>query len=79
MRTSQKYGTRIPADRVFVIGDTPHDIAAAREVGVRSIAVASGGSGVEQLRSAGPDAVFTDLTDPIALRSVIFGAVLPAR
>ena len=50
-------------ERVIVIGDTPHDIECARVAGAKSIAVATGGFTVEQLREAGADAVLTDLSD----------------
>ncbi len=56
----------VPAEaleRVIVIGDTPHDIECARAGGARSIAVATGGYSVEQLRAAGADVVLADLSD----------------
>ena len=56
----------IPAeaiDRVIVIGDTPHDIECARVAGAKSIAVATGGFTVDQLREFGADAVLPDLAD----------------
>lgn len=59
-------------DRVFVIGDTPHDIACARACGARAVGVATGGSSFEALRSAEPDALLRDLSDlPAVLR--VFG------
>ena len=48
-------------ERVIVIGDTPHDIECARVAGARSIAVATGGFTVEQLREFGADDVLPDL------------------
>jgi HAD superfamily hydrolase (TIGR01549 family) len=56
----------IPAeaiDRVVVIGDTPHDIECARVAGARSIAVATGGYSIEQLKEAGANDVLPDLAD----------------
>ena len=50
-------------DRVIVIGDTPHDIECARVAGATSIAVATGGYTIEQLRQAGADEVLKDLSD----------------
>lgn len=41
-------------EQVFVIGDTPHDIRCAKEIGARAIAVASGSYTVEELRRHGP-------------------------
>ena len=53
----------IPADRVLVVGDTPHDIACARAVGAVPVAVATGGYTVAELRGSGADIVFEDLSD----------------
>lgn len=53
----------LPAGRVVVIGDTPHDIACARAAGARAVAVATGGVDADTLRQAGPDVVFPDLSD----------------
>jgi len=56
----------IPAEaieRVIVIGDTPHDIECASVAGAKSIAVATGGFTVEQLKEAGADEVLPDLSD----------------
>ncbi len=56
----------VPAEaleRVIVIGDTPHDIDCARVGGAISIAVATGGHSVEELRAAGADVVVADLSD----------------
>jgi len=50
-------------ERVIVIGDTPHDIECARVAGAKSIAVATGGFTVEQLREFGADEVLPDLSD----------------
>jgi phosphoglycolate phosphatase len=44
-----------------VIGDAPADIEAARQVGARVVAVASGRHAAEALEELGPDALFADL------------------
>ncbi|HEV2982782.1 MAG TPA: HAD hydrolase-like protein, partial [Vicinamibacterales bacterium] len=46
----------------IVIGDTPLDVACAKAGGARSIAVATGNHTVDQLRAAGADVVFEDLS-----------------
>jgi phosphoglycolate phosphatase-like HAD superfamily hydrolase len=51
-------------DRVFVIGDTPHDIDCAHAIGVRTIAVATGGYTVEELVAHRPWRVMQELPDP---------------
>jgi phosphoglycolate phosphatase-like HAD superfamily hydrolase len=60
-----------PSDTV-VIGDTPLDVACAAAGGARSVGVATGAFTVEQLRDAGADAVFPDLSDTAAvLRALV--------
>ncbi len=50
--------------RAALLGDTPADIAAARAIGARAVAVATGGRhSADDLRAAGADAVFNDLRD----------------
>ena len=48
---------------VTVIGDTPHDVHCARVHGCRSLGVATGRSGVEELNAAGADLSLPDLSD----------------
>jgi phosphoglycolate phosphatase-like HAD superfamily hydrolase len=50
---------------VLVIGDTPFDISAARAVGARCIAIATGGHSMDELRAAGADEVFPTLTEAL--------------
>lgn len=40
-------------DRIVLVGDTPHDIASAVAIGLRSIGLATGAHSVEELRTAG--------------------------
>lgn len=47
--------------RVWVVGDTPHDIACARAHGCRSLGVATGMFSLDDLRDAGADEVAPDL------------------
>ena len=48
---------------VVVIGDTPADVACAQAVGATAVAVATGGSSVEELRATGAEFVFANLAD----------------
>jgi phosphoglycolate phosphatase-like HAD superfamily hydrolase len=48
---------------VFVIGDTPHDVACARSGGALAIAVATGPYPIEALAATGADLVLQDLAD----------------
>lgn len=52
---------------VWIIGDTPFDIAAAHAVGARCLAVATGRSTVDELRAADSDAVCPTLADTAAV------------
>ncbi len=51
-----------PGD-VWVVGDTPRDLACARAGGARCLLVATGNFTVDQLEQEGPDGVLADLTD----------------
>ncbi len=59
------------APDVFVVGDTPHDVAAAQAIGAACIAVATGGFRLDELAVAGADLVVDDLTDPRALKILL--------
>lgn len=48
---------------VYVVGDTPSDVAAARKVGVPIVALGTGIYPAEQLAALGPDACFTCCTE----------------
>jgi phosphoglycolate phosphatase len=46
---------------VFVVGDTPHDIHCANAIGARTVAVATGGYSLDELRSHHPWRAFAEL------------------
>jgi phosphoglycolate phosphatase len=46
---------------VFVVGDTPHDIHCANAIGARTVAVATGGYSLDELRSHRPWRAFSEL------------------
>jgi len=48
-------------DRIFVIGDTPHDIECAKAICARTIAVATGGSTLDELNDHKPWRAFAEL------------------
>jgi phosphoglycolate phosphatase-like HAD superfamily hydrolase len=64
-------GLDVPPGRVFVIGDTPNDVACARSGGAQAIAVATGPSSVDDLWASGADVVFGDLSDTNTVIGVI--------
>lgn len=53
--------TGVASAHVVVIGDTPHDVSAARAIGARCIAVCTGWHDAGALRAAGADVVVADL------------------
>jgi phosphoglycolate phosphatase-like HAD superfamily hydrolase len=61
LRAFQPNGVEL--DRVWVIGDTPLDIACARAIGARVAAVATGGHSVTELAAENPDLLLTDFSD----------------
>ncbi len=54
----------LTADQVYVVGDTPHDIAAAQVAGATSIGVATGHYSVDELTRVGATHVLSSLEDP---------------
>jgi phosphoglycolate phosphatase-like HAD superfamily hydrolase len=65
----EHYGQSFDPGESWVIGDTLSDVEAARDVGMRSLAVATGPSGDAELHGA--DAVFTDLQDTDRVLTVL--------
>ena len=62
LSTIRRSGDASPSATVSLIGDHPNDVRAARANGIRAIAVATGLSSVEELRSEQPDLLLEDLT-----------------
>jgi phosphoglycolate phosphatase len=62
-RAREHAGHEFAAERVWVIGDTPHDIACGRAIGARTLAVTTGHFTAEQLLAHQPTAVLVDLRD----------------
>lgn len=58
-------GRRLREASVYVVGDTPKDMEAAREVGAVAVGVASGHYSAEGLREAGADVVLASLEEPM--------------
>ena len=56
-----KQGGAVAEDRVFVIGDTPHDVECARAIDARTIAVATGGYTLEELKAHHPWCALNEL------------------
>jgi len=70
-RAGTHHGATFTPEHVFVIGDTPQDIACGKAIGARTIAVATGRYSSERLRSHQPTTVFEDLNDTNAFFAAI--------
>jgi phosphoglycolate phosphatase-like HAD superfamily hydrolase len=53
----------VDPQRVWVIGDTPHDIRCARAIGAKAVAVMTGWHSREELAACAPDVLLEDLRD----------------
>jgi phosphoglycolate phosphatase len=60
-------GEDVPNTEIYVIGDTPLDIAAAQATGCTAIAVATGHFDAAALRDAGADRVIETMEQPLPL------------
>ena len=70
-RAKDRHGREFRPGDVFIVGDTPHDIACAHVIGAKCLAVATGHYSAEALAQAGADAVLADLSSPEAFFAVI--------
>ena len=70
-RGREHHRVEFQPDRVWVIGDTPHDIECAKAIGANSLAVATGGHPRAELESFHPTAVMDDLSDTAAFWAMV--------
>jgi phosphoglycolate phosphatase-like HAD superfamily hydrolase len=63
-RAERLLGHAIDSEQVYVVGDTPLDVAAAEGAGAVSVGVASGRYSVAELHAAAPDHVLASLAEP---------------
>jgi len=62
-RAAEAHGTDFQPEDIYIIGDTPHDIACAKAIQARAVGVATGRYSRAALEAAGADFVFDDLSD----------------
>ncbi len=62
-KAEQAKGSSAPFEEIYVVGDTPRDIAAGRAIGARTVAVASGPYELESLKPHAPDLLVQDLSE----------------
>ncbi len=71
-RAEQRTGRRFTGADLVIVGDTPDDVACARPMGARTVAVATGFYDTAALRAAGATHVFNDLGDTGAVLDALF-------
>ena len=65
-RGLERAGAQPGGAQVVVVGDTPHDVAAAHAIGAHCVAVSTGGYDGPALEAAGASIVVSDLGSPAA-------------
>jgi phosphoglycolate phosphatase len=66
-RLAEMRGAHLSASDVWVVGDTPRDLACARSAGARCLLVATGRYTFDELSGLGADAALADLSRPDAV------------
>jgi phosphoglycolate phosphatase-like HAD superfamily hydrolase len=61
-RGSRVLGRRLHGEEILVVGDTSHDIRCGQFIGARTLAVATGGAKLDELKKHQPDWAVEDLT-----------------
>ena len=72
-RMSQGSDALLEPRRAVMIGDTPHDLSAARAHGMRCVLVATGQYTRDELAATAPDVLLDDLSDVSHALRAIFG------
>lgn len=62
-RAADMWAVDVDPTEVFVVGDTPKDVQCGKRGGTRTVAVATGHYGVEELTATGADHVLADFRD----------------
>jgi phosphoglycolate phosphatase len=60
-RARKKAACDVSPERIFIVGDSPHEIRCAHEIGVRSLILCTGWTEKEDLIAEKPDHIFDDL------------------
>ena len=63
VRARRHSGREFSGKSIVIVGDSVHDVACGRPLGVRSVAVATGPTKAERLEAEKPDALLPDFSD----------------
>lgn len=74
-RALERHGIEFPPETIYVIGDTPRDIACGNAIGAKTVAIATGKYTREELAACNPDFLFDDFSDTEA----VMRALLPPQ
>jgi len=66
-RAEERHGCVFEPERIYILGDTAHDVACARAIGAKAVAIATGGCTEEALAQCHPDFLFRDLSNTDAV------------
>ena len=72
-RARSHCGRAFSGKSIVIVGDSIHDVACGRSLGVRAVAVATGITSPERLAAEKPDALMTDFTDTERALEAILG------
>ncbi len=70
-RAKEKHGLDFDHGHTFILGDTPHDVACARAIGAKAVAIATGRHTRAELAACAPDVLFDDLSDVPAVLAAL--------
>jgi phosphoglycolate phosphatase-like HAD superfamily hydrolase len=70
-RALEIHGEDFPPERIYVIGDTPKDIACGKAIGAKTVAIATGNYSLEELAGHNPDLLFSDFSDTQAVLTAL--------
>lgn len=70
-RATRAFGVTFRTGSVFVVGDTPRDVACGKHHGMKTVGVATGNHPVEDLVRAGADHSFDDFADAASVVDVL--------
>jgi phosphoglycolate phosphatase-like HAD superfamily hydrolase len=77
-RAREQTGLEFNGLDIVIIGDTPFDVTCGQSLGVWTVAVATGRHTPAELRDAGADVVFEDLSDTAAVvDAIVRGGTTP--